>query len=627
LKSRSGFTIHHFLFAVAAILVAAGFHWFFLDSVPRASFVPFVIAILVTAWFGGFGPGFFATILSVGFQTFSAQEFAAEATTASKITLAVLLLILGTLISLLGAALRRSELRSEESEERFKLMADSAPVMIWMSDATKACTWFNSPWLQFTGRSLEQEKGNGWTEGVHADDLERCLKTYETHFDARTPFEMEYRLRRHDGEFRWILDRGTPLFEGNQFNGFIGSCIDISERKEVERERDETLLSEHLAREEAERTARYKDEFLATLSHELRTSLNAILGWTHLLSLSREPARVSEAVEVIRRNAKAQAELVNDLIEVSQARSGKIRLEYQLVDLAEVVRNAAASARPAASVKGITVHVNVARGDLAVVGDSHRLQQVVGNLLSNALKFTPGGGTVSLTLTADEHACHISVRDTGVGIKPEFLPHVFDPFRQQDSSTTRRQTGLGIGLARVKNLVLLHGGTVLAESAGERRGATFVVTLPRKPRTSAVDTKLSPPRTPLPSLEGISVLIVEDESDSRNFLRQILEQNGARVMAACSARVALEMLNADPPDLLISDIAMSNQDGIGLIRKIRELEGAVRSVPAIAVTALAGEANHQRILSAGFQEYLAKPIDVEELVRLAATLTQGAHTR
>jgi PAS domain S-box-containing protein len=176
--------------------------------------------------------------------------------------------------------------------------------MIWMSDATKACTWFNRPWLQFTGRSLEQEKGDGWTDGVYADDLERCLRTYQTHFDARTPFEMEYRLRRHDGEFRWILERGTPLFEGDQFNGFIGSCLDISERKEVERERDETLLSEPLAREEAERTARYKDEFLATLSHELRTSLNAILGWTHLLSLSRDPARVSEAVEVIRRNAK-----------------------------------------------------------------------------------------------------------------------------------------------------------------------------------------------------------------------------------------------------------------------------------------------------------------------------------
>jgi PAS domain S-box-containing protein len=627
LKRRSRFTVHHFLFAVAAILVAAGFHGPFLDSLPRASFVPFVIAILVTAWFGGLAPGFFATILSVGFEAFSGQEFAAEATTASKIALAVIFLILGTLISILGAALRRSRLRSEESEERFRLMADSAPVMIWMSDATKASTWFNRPWLQFTGRSLEQEKGNGWTEGVHADDLERCLRSYETHFDARTPFEMEYRLRRYDGEFRWILDRGTPLFEGDQFHGFIGSCIDISERKEVERDQDETLLSEHLAREEAERTARYKDEFLATLSHELRTSLNAILGWTHLLSLSREPARVSEAVEVIRRNAKAQAELVNDLLEVSQARSGKIRLEYQLVDLAEVVRNAAASARPTASVKGITLHVNIAGGDLAVAGDSHRLQQVVGNLLSNALKFTPGGGTVSLTVTVDEHACHIFVRDTGVGIGPEFLPHVFDPFRQEDSSTTRRQTGLGIGLALVKNLVLLHGGTVLAESEGERRGATFVVTLPRKPRTSAEEATLSPTRSPLPSLEDISVLIVDDESDSRNFLRRILEQNGARVGAACSVRVALEMLNAEPPDVLISDIAMSNQDGINLIRKIRESDGAVRSVPAIAVTALVGEANHQRILSAGFQEYLAKPIDVEELVRLAATLTQGAHSR
>jgi PAS domain S-box-containing protein len=627
LKSRSRFPVHHFLFAVAAILVATGFHGFFLDSLPRASFVPFAIAILVTAWFGGFWPGFFATILSVGFQTFSGQEFAAEATTASKITLAVIFLVLGILISILGATLRRRGLRSEESEKRFRVMADSAPVMIWMSDATKACIWFNRPWLQFTGRSLGQEKGNGWTEGVHADDLERCLRIYETHFDARKPFEMEYRLRRHDGEFRWILDRGTPLFEGNEFNGFIGSCIDISQRKEVERERDETLLLEHLAREEAERTARYKDDFLATLSHELRTSLNAILGWTHLLSLSRDSARVSEAVEVIRRNAKAQAKLVNDLLEVSQARSGKIRLEYQAVDLAEVVRNAAASARPAASVKGITLHVNIAGVDLAVAGDSHRLQQVVGNLLSNALKFTPGGGIVSLTVTADEHACHISVRDTGVGIKPEFLPHVFDPFRQQDSSTTRWQTGLGIGLALVKNLVLLHGGTVLAESAGERRGATFVVTLPREARTSAEETTLSPPRTPLPSLDGISALIVEDESDSRNFLRQILEQNGARVMAACSVRVALEMLNADPPDLLISDIAIGHQDGVELIRKIREFEGGVRSVPAIAVTALAGEANRQRILSAGFQEYLAKPIDVEELVRVAATLTQATHTR
>jgi PAS domain S-box-containing protein len=218
-------------------------------------------------------------------------------------------------------------------------MADGAPVMIWVSDSSKDCTWFNRPWLEFTGRTLEQEKGAGWTKGVHPDDLEECLTIYTSHFDVRRPFEMEYRLRRYDGEYRWILDRGTPLDSASgQFNGFIGSCIDITDRKEAERERDETLFLEHLAREEAERMARYKDEFLATLSHELRTPLNAILGWTQLLSKARTPENVSEAVEVIRRNARAQAELIGDLLEVSQSKSGKIRLEQRLTNLSEIVR-------------------------------------------------------------------------------------------------------------------------------------------------------------------------------------------------------------------------------------------------------------------------------------------------
>jgi PAS domain S-box-containing protein len=629
LKSKSRSTVVSYLLALVAVLAAAGLHGFLLNPLlgGRVPFAAFATAILVTAWFGGFGPGIFATLLStgIGLATF---EVPIEIQARSEAALGAIFLIVGGLISGVCGTLRRSKLRAEESEERFRLMANGAPVMIWMSDSSKDCTWFNRPWLEFTGRTLEQEKGAGWTKGVHPDDLEECLTIYTSHFDVRRPFEMEYRLRRYDGEYRWILDRGTPLDSASgQFNGFIGSCIDITDRKEAERERDETLFLEHLAREEAERMARYKDEFVATLSHELRTPLNAILGWTQLLSKARTPENISEAVEVIRRNARAQAELIGDLLEVSQSKSGKIRLEQRLINLSEIVRTAVSSARPAADAKQIALYEDIEQDGLTILGDSHRLQQIIGNLLSNALKFTPSEGTVSVILTADRTNCRISVRDSGQGIKPEFLPRVFDLFQQQDGSTTRRQPGLGIGLALVKDLVSLHGGSVHAESAGEGFGATFTVIIPRQMQSLPQGVDQLPSQQPLPSLEGISVVVVEDDVDSRNFLRQILEQNGAHVMAACSVRVALDMIKSDPPDLLVSDIAMSKQDGIDLIHKIRDLDSPDHCLPAIAVTALAGESNRRRILEAGFQTYLTKPVDVEKLIRQADLLARRKGSR
>ncbi|HEX7185518.1 MAG TPA: ATP-binding protein, partial [Thermoanaerobaculia bacterium] len=387
------------------------------------------------------------------------------------------------------------------------------------------------------------------------------------------------------------------------------------------------LESERAARSEAERASRLKDDFLAIVSHELRTPLNAILGWAQILTDGRsgKPEMLAQGLDAIHRNARAQAHLIEDLLDMSRIVTGKIRLNVQTIGLEEIVRSAVATITPAAQSKGVQVESSVDGPASAVHGDSDRLQQIVLNLLSNAVKFTPEGGRIRVSIRADETYGEIVVSDTGQGIQPQFLPYVFDPFRQADSSTTRRHGGLGLGLAVVNHLVQLHRGTVHAESPGDGLGATFSVRIPLASGSTGDGAAApnvvrplwsgSPPSEIPTSLEGLRLLIVEDEPDTREALARFLEHQGATVVAVGSVGEALERLGNELFDVMVSDIGMPDLDGYDLIRALRTREtDSGRHLPAVAVTAFTRDEDRQRVLREGYSEHVPKPVNPARLL-------------
>ncbi len=525
---------------------------------------------------------------------------------------------------------RRAEAALRASEEKFHLMADSAPVMIWIADPNKRSTWFNQPWLEFTGRTLEQELELDRADIIHPEDLERYRQLYEQAFDARESFKIEYRMRRHDGTYRWVLDDGRPLWgpEG-EFTGFIGSCIDITERKQHEEEREYLLASERYARSEAERISRMKDQFLATLSHELRTPLNGILGWAQLLrGNAHDVEEVEQGLEVIERNARVQTQIISDLLDMSRIISGKLPLEIQPVDLMMLLHGCLQTVQHSADAKEIRIERHIA-GDLGTIaGDGGRLQQVIWNLLSNAIKFTPRGGVVRLEAQRSAREVRISVIDSGHGIEPQFLPHIFERFSQADASTTRKHGGLGLGLSIAKSLVELHGGTIEAHSDGAGKGARFDLTLPVSSIECAPEPKLPAPQRGTvteampPRLEGVRVLAIDDEPDARELLRRLLSEQGAQVQTASDAQEAINLLSRAPFDVLLSDIGMPDCDGYDLIRRIRSSGGIPNArIPAAAVTAFARSEDRTRALLSGYQGFVAKPFEPSELVAVVASLS------
>lgn len=768
---------------------------------------------------------------------------------------------------------RQAEESLRESEERFRTMADAAPVMLWMSGLDQQYYHFNKSWLNFTGRTLEQEIGHGWAEGVHPEDLQYCLNTYTTALETCQDFRMEYRLRHTSGEYRWILNIGVPRFTPNgNFVGYIGSCVDIHQHKRAEevlrflaeasgvlsatldfeatfaslaqlavpdladycivdlmreeqglsqvavahvdptkeeflrelrrrypydpnaangvmkvirtgqpeivpeiqshwlaaiaRDADhlqlmqtlafksyiivplrvkgevrgavsfvsaeskrryglaDLVLAEELARRaslaianaslyrEAQEVNRMKDEFLAVLSHELRSPLNAILGWSRLLRTRQfDASTVARALETIERNANSQSQLIEDLLDVSRMIQGKLSLHIYPVNLIAIIEAAIDTLRLAAEDKAIKIRFVTkfiteeissderkkgsnkqgkssdrripARFDqertyqisspaanfspFLIPGDPNRLQQVISNLLSNAIKFTPEEGQVEVRLSVVEsngqeisgkhqeqppssyedtkpptHYAQITVSDTGPGISSDFLPYIFERFRQADSTTTRSHGGLGLGLAIVRHLVELHNGTIQAANQAEEQGAIFTVHLPlptdkvvESAGGAANETSFSPhpleeiesftpqalTASPAPMLKNLRILIVEDEVDSREFLATALRVYGAEVAVAESVEEAIASLTQAQPDVLISDIGMPHQDGYTLMRRLRilELEQGKR-IPAVAVTAYVREEDRQQILTAGFQKHLPKPIEPVELATVIADL-------
>jgi PAS domain S-box-containing protein len=545
----------------------------------------------------------------------------------------------GTPERLLGATLDITERKASqpalrEAEQRFRVLIESATeYAIFTLDAHGLVTSWNPGAERIIGYPEAEILGQpaaiiftpeDRAQGAHVRELTRA----ETQGRAAN----ERWHVRNDGTRFWGSGFVEPLRDpSGAMQGFVKIMRDNTERQQAEAERAELLAREQAARAEAEAANRAKDEFLAVVSHELRTPLNAILGWAHILGprLSDDPT-TAKGIVTIERSARQQGRLIEDILDVSRVISGTLRLEPRPIDLTSVLTGAIDALKEQALKKGVQLKTMLGAAVGMVAGDADRLQQVVSNLVSNAIKFTPEGGRVEVELACRDAHAQIIVRDTGIGIEPNFLPHVFDRFRQADASSARRHGGLGLGLAIVRHLAELHGGTVRAESEGQDKGATFTVTLPllagaqceSEPGTRAQERSRVPGEQD-PTLNGIDVLLVDDERDALELYSLMLTERGARVRVATSTREALVAFTRERPAVLVSDIGMPEKDGYHLIESVRALEeGSEKKTPAIALTAYAGSDITARVLRAGFQVHLAKPVEPAELVMMLVTLTK-----
>jgi PAS domain S-box-containing protein len=520
----------------------------------------------------------------------------------------------------------------QASEERYRaLIAQVRNYAIFAIDLQgRATTWNEGV-----------ERVLGWARdefiGLPVENL------FATEDIARGAHRLELQRAAEEGSVtndRWLRRKdGSPFFATGMTSrvvdadghviGFSKVLRDRTAWKLAQDERDMLLESERKARQEAEAANRLKDEFLATLSHELRSPLNAIVGWVHVLRRHSEASpEVARGLEVIERNARTQTQIINDLLDMSRIMTGKVHLNVRQLSLEKAVGAAVEAIRPAAEAKSIEVAVELEPSVDQIRGDSNRLQQVMWNLLTNAVKFTPVGGHVRIASARDDGYVELSVQDTGIGIQSTFMPFVFDRFRQADASTTRPYGGLGLGLSIVKNLVELHGGTVRAKSGGEGQGATFIVRLPLPPADAPAENlaeRAAPPPAysleTLPKLTDVTVLVVDDEADSLMFCGRLLEERGAKVLLAVDAQQALDALRTEPVDILVSDIGMAHEDGYFLIAQLRAMpHERIAHIPAIAVTAYARAEDRQRMLLAGYQMHIGKPIEPQELIAGIASL-------
>ena len=525
----------------------------------------------------------------------------------------------------------------ENSERQRRLALETAELGAWHIEFGTLKLTGDTRFREIFGLRENQLSYDEAFLAIHPDDRDRVRVAVEASMQRvdPVPYEAEYRIVHPDGTTRWVLGKGRPNISRVQpriTQSLDGTVVDITQRKHDEVEREHLLQAERTARSEAELAGRMKDEFLATLSHEIRTPLNAILGWAHIMQHSGKSEDIQRGIEVIERNARAQSQIIDDLLDMSSIISGKIRLNVQHLNLAEIVEGAVAAARPAAGAKNIGLDsvIDPMHG-VEVSGDANRIQQVLWNLISNAVKFTGKGGQVRVLLKRVHSNLEISVIDTGEGIAPNFLPHVFDRFRQGDASNARRHGGLGLGLSIVRQLVELHGGTVRAESKGLDQGSTFVVVLPfiavqdkaepasesEHARASRATTKLS---HTCDELQDVKVLIIDDEPDARALLRRLLEDCGANVTTAVSTDEVVRLVQEQKFDVLVSDIGMPGEDGYSLIRRVRQL-GQTRNgnIPAIALTAYARAEDRVKAVAAGFQMHIAKPVESVELITMVAS--------
>jgi len=530
----------------------------------------------------------------------------------------------------------------KEAETRYSELFDRVPVGLYRIAPNGKMLEANPAMVQLLGYPDQQTLLAAQTVDFYVDAQvsQQWQQLMERDGTVR---DFETLLRTLEGKLIWVRHNARAIRNGEDVLYYEGAIEDVTERKQAEEERKALLAREQAARAEAEAASRMKDEFLATISHELRTPLNAMLGWASLLrSRKLNEATTARALETIERNAKAQTQMVEDLLDVSRMIRGKLRLTTHPVDLVFVIEAALEAVQPTIAAKSIELeklYEGVQGEAVMVMGDSNRLQQIVWNLLTNAIKFTPTRGRVKVHLSVvsgNEQQtkatyAQIQVSDTGCGISAKFLPYIFEHFRQADSTSTRSQAGLGLGLAIVRQLVEIHGGTVYANSPGVGQGATFTVKLPllegsrgRREQGEQGENKtfFPSPLTPRPSpLLGLQVLLVEDEVDTREVLTLALEQYGAEVTAVTSAAEAKSAIAKFQPDVIISDIAMPEEDGYDLIQQLRDWG---KQMPAIALTAYARDSDRTAAIAAGFQQHLSKPVEPEELAAVVADLVAAS---
>lgn len=504
-----------------------------------------------------------------------------------------------------AVARTRTEQQVRRSEQRLRFALDAASMGTWDWDlSTNVVEWSDNlarihglPEGGFDGTFASYERE------IHPDDRPRVYASIQRALKEGVAHDVEYRLVAPDGTIRWCEGKGQVEYEDGRPARMSGVCMMITRRKEAE-------IARLAAAEEA---SRLKDDFLATLSHELRTPLNAIFGWVQMLQSGELTAvRAKQAVDVISRNARLQGQLIEDILDVSRIITGKLEVERAPMSVAQLVETVVSGMAPTADAKRIRVELHIAPELPPIEGDPKRLHQVLNNVLSNAVKFTPENGQIILGCEAIGTWLNIRVQDSGVGIAPEFLPFVFDRFRQADSRTTRTHGGLGLGLAIARHLIELHGGEIRACSAGENRGTTISIRLPVSPATTC---DVPPDTTSLITdvrLDDVTVLVVDDQPDSREMLATLLEQHGARSLQSDSAESAIQILQVQRVDLLIADIAMPNVDGYELMRRLR---AAGDDTPAIAVTAFARSDDRRHALDCGYTAYLSKPIHGRELAK------------
>ncbi|WP_026736302.1 ATP-binding response regulator [Fischerella sp. PCC 9605] len=639
----------------------------------------FFAAVMVSSWYGGLEPGLLATVLSalacayfflpplyslavIGFNTIGLVQF----------------VLVSLLISILNQMLRSAQLRAEinahqaqrnydglrqsqeklhQSEQRYRLFVEGVKeYAIFMLDANGLFLNWNIGAERILGYQEAEIIGRHFRHIFTPEAIERGRPEQVLRTAVTEGFSKENRWHiRKDGTHFWAHCVIIPLRDkdGN-LRGFSKIMQDLTERKQAEEEREQLLLREQAARAEAEAANRSKDDFLAIVSHELRTPMTAILGWVGMLQTGRlDEDRAKDALETIERNANLQMQLIEDLLDISRIVQGNLSLNFGRVNLVEAIAQALEVVQPVADAKSIQIESALDTSLEPIWGDSDRLQQVVLNLLSNAIKFTPDGGRVEVGLSVVGNGqgasgiskktnsqspipyAQITVCDTGKGISPEFLPYVFDRFRQADSTSTRSNKGLGLGLAIARHLVELHGGSIGVESEGIGQGATFTVKLPFTAIPPSEDAQTNntdqmqlstfredtAPSDNPPKLDGLRLLIVDDEADTRKWISMVLQECGAEVIAVGSTGEALAALEQFKPDVLVSDISMPDEDGYTLIRKIRGLELEMGGrIPAVALTGYARVEDYRQAIAAGFQLHVAKPVRAAELVAVVASL-------
>ena len=643
-----------------AILVRLGLEPVFDLRLPYITLFP---AIVFSAWLGGLWPGLLTALLcalaAAYFWIEPAHSWVIGRT--SDLLGLLLFVAIGGVISALNQAWRRgtsavveSERRLAEAEreratliekeraarveaervaEQLELITSRTPLLLARCSRDGRYVFVNRACANFLGRPSEDIVGKPIADILGHEAytaigpyVDRVLRGELVDFEIEIPYA-------HTGR-RFMRALYTPDRNARgDVIGWVATVTDMTERKRVEDDlrRTAALLekanqAERAAKQEAERANHLKDQFLATVSHELRAPLNAVLGWAEMLRTGTlDDARRQRALQAVCTNARRQAGLIGDLLDVSSIVSGKMQVTLSAVDLRAVVRGALETVQPAAEAKGLHVQADIDPSVGNVLGDGARLQQILSNLLTNAVKFSPDPGVIHLVVQRTDDGVEMIVRDHGIGIAAEFLPKVFEPFRQADGSTTRAYGGLGLGLAIVKHLVEAHGGTVDACSAGEGQGATFTVRLPMiaafaNEREGTAEATAIQPDGNRRSLNGVTVLVVDDDPESRELVTVFLEDAGALVFSADSAAEALKLLEHERVDVLVADIAMPGEDGYALIRKVRALESRNAKTPAAALTAFSSKRDEQRSLEAGFQLHLSKPVESGSLVEAVANL-------